>query len=66
MPVTEAADGTIVTPNHIYVIPPNKLMTIEGHILRLSPRDASRVGHMPVDLFMRVLAEELGNRAIPA
>ena len=64
MPVAEVTDGTKVAPNHVYVIPPNKLMTIEGHNLRLSPRDASRGAHMPIDHFMRVLAEELGNRAI--
>jgi len=64
MPVTEVTDPTKVAANHVYVIPPNKLMTIEDHNLRLSPRDASRGGHMPIDHFMRVLAEELGNRAI--
>jgi two-component system, chemotaxis family, CheB/CheR fusion protein len=64
MPVAEVTDGTKVAPNHVYVIPPNKLMTIEGHNLRLSPREVSRGAHMPIDHFMRVLAEELGNRAI--
>jgi two-component system CheB/CheR fusion protein len=64
MPVTEVTDGTRVTANHVYVIPPNALMTIDGHVLRLSPRDLARGGHMPIDHFMRVLAEELGSRAI--
>ena len=64
MPVTEVTDGTKVASNHVYVIPPNKLMTIEDHSLRLSPRDASRGAHMPIDHFMRALAEGLGNRAI--
>jgi two-component system, chemotaxis family, CheB/CheR fusion protein len=64
MPVTEVTDGTRVAPNHIYVIPPNALMTIDDHTLRLSPRELSRGGHMPIDHFMRVLAEDLGNRAI--
>src|SRR5271167_1515966 len=49
MPVTEVTDGTKVASNHVYVIPPNKLMTIEDHSLRLSPRDASRGAHMPID-----------------
>jgi two-component system, chemotaxis family, CheB/CheR fusion protein len=64
MPVTEVTDGTRVAPNHVYVIPPNKLMTIDDHTLRLSPRDASRGAHMPIDHFMRALAEELGNHSI--
>ncbi len=64
MPVTEVTDGAKVVANHIYVIPPNKLLTIEDHVLRLSPRDPSRGAHMPIDHFMRALAAELGNRAI--
>ena len=57
MPVTEVKDNTKVAPNHVYVIPPNALMTIDDHSLRLSPREVSRGGHMPIDHFMRALAE---------
>lgn len=64
LPVTEVIDGTKVAPNHVYVIPPNRLMTIDDHSLRLSPRDASAGVHMPIDHFMRALAEELGNHSI--
>ena len=64
MPVAEVTDGTQVAPNHIYVIPPNKQMTIDDHHLRLGPREPSRGGHMPIDHFMRGLAEVLGNRAV--
>jgi two-component system CheB/CheR fusion protein len=64
MPVSEVTDGVKVAPNHIYVIPPNKLMSIDDHRLRLSPREMSRGGYMPIDHFMRGLAEALGNRAI--
>lgn len=64
MPVTEVTDGTKVAANHVYVIPPNKLMTIDDHSLRLSPRDASPGVPMPIDHFMRVLAEELGSHSI--
>ncbi len=64
IPVTEVTDGIKVVPNHVYVIPPNKLMTIDDHSLRLSPRDASRGTHMPIDHFMRALAEVLRNHSI--
>ncbi len=64
MPVTEVTDGAKVAPNHIYVIPPNKMVTIEDHSLRLNPREFSRGGHMPIDHFMRGLAEAVGNCAI--
>src|SRR5215467_1187127 len=64
MGVKEVANGMRVEPNHIYVIPPNAVMSISNHSLRLSPREESRSLHMPIDHFMRALAEELGNRAI--
>jgi two-component system CheB/CheR fusion protein len=36
MPVVEATDGLRVEANHVYIIPPNKYMTIAGGFLRLS------------------------------
>jgi len=38
MPVVEVSDGLTVVPNHVYVIPPNKNMTIRKGNLRLTPR----------------------------
>jgi two-component system CheB/CheR fusion protein len=64
MPVTEVSEGIAVEPNHVYVIPPNALMSISGQTLHLSPREESRGMHMSVDHFMRALAEQKGNRAI--
>jgi two-component system CheB/CheR fusion protein len=64
MPVTEVTDGLSVEPDHVYVIPPNASMTISDHTLHLGPREESRGAHMPVDHFMRSLAEQKGNRAI--
>ena len=64
MTVTEVSDGLPVKPNHVYVIPPNAAMSISDHTLHLSPREESRGAHMAVDLFMRSLAEQKGNRAI--
>ena len=64
MPVAEVTDGVRVAPNHVYVIPPNKLMTMDDHKLRLGPRELPGGGHMPIDHFMRSLAEVLGNRAV--
>jgi two-component system CheB/CheR fusion protein len=53
-----------VERNHVYVIPPNATMAISNHSLLLRPREESRGLHMPIDHFMRALAEEHGNRAI--
>src|SRR5580692_649565 len=38
MPVVEVSDGMPVAPNCVYVIPPNKNMTIRKGTLRLAPR----------------------------
>jgi two-component system, chemotaxis family, CheB/CheR fusion protein len=64
MTVTEVSEGLAVKPNHVYVIPPNAMMSISGQTLHLSPREESRGTHMSVDHFMRALAEQKGNRAI--
>ena len=64
MPVTEVSEGIVAKPNHVYVIPPNAMMSISGQILQLGPRVESRGMHMSVDHFMRALAEQKGNRAI--
>jgi two-component system CheB/CheR fusion protein len=64
MSVTEVSDGVHTKPNHVYVIPPNTTMSISGHTLHLAPREESHGLHMPVDHFMRALAEQKGNRAI--
>jgi two-component system CheB/CheR fusion protein len=62
--VKEVTNGMTVEPNHVYVIPPNATMSISNHTLQLSPRGESRGAHMPIDHFMRALAEEQSNRAI--
>jgi two-component system CheB/CheR fusion protein len=64
MIVKEVTDGMRVEPNHIYVIPPDATMSIADHVLRLTPREESRAGRMPIDYFMRTLAEAHGSQAI--
>jgi two-component system, chemotaxis family, CheB/CheR fusion protein len=63
-PVSEVTDGMRVEANHVYVIPPNAMMSISNHTLNLSPREEGSSAHMTIDHFMRALAEEQGNRAI--
>jgi two-component system CheB/CheR fusion protein len=64
IPVHEVADGVVVQPEHIYVIPPNVTMVLKNGKLRLDARVLTRGRHLPLDLFLRSLAEERGNRAI--
>ncbi len=58
MPVTEATDGEAIEPNHVYVIPPNADLRIEGQALHLEARSLTHGQHRPVDVFLHSLAEE--------
>ena len=64
MPVREVTNGMRLEPNHVYVIPPNATMSLSDDTLQIGPRTETRGVHMPIDHFMRRLAEEQGNRAI--
>jgi two-component system CheB/CheR fusion protein len=64
MAVSEVRDGMTVAPNHIFVIPRNRDMTIRGGVLHLSPRAGGRSPHHSIDAFFRSLAEDQNNRAI--
>lgn len=64
MPVQEAKHNAAVEPNHVYVIPHDKDMTIAGGTLCLSERTKSGNLHMPIDQFFRSLAQDCGSRAI--
>jgi two-component system CheB/CheR fusion protein len=64
MPVLEALDQVKVTPNHVYVIPPNRDLAIFHGVLQLSVPEAPRGQRMPIDAFLRSLAEDQGENAI--
>jgi two-component system, chemotaxis family, CheB/CheR fusion protein len=64
IPVQEVADGIKVEPDRIYVIPPNSGMAMKAGTLRLEARALTRGQHMPIDHFLRSLAEDRGNQAI--
>ncbi|NTV95607.1 MAG: PAS domain-containing protein [Thiobacillus sp.] len=64
MPVLEALDQVAVAPNHVYVIPPNRDMAIFHGVLQLSVPEAPRGQRMPIDAFLRSLAEDRGDNAI--
>jgi two-component system, chemotaxis family, CheB/CheR fusion protein len=64
MPVGEVEDGMKVEPDHVYVIPPDASLSISDHTFHLAPRSTTRGVHMPIDQFMRSLAEAQGNCAV--
>ena len=63
MRVMEVRDNTAVEPNHVYVIPPDRSMSLAGGALQLLPREG-RGAHHPVDQFFRALAQERRHQAI--
>ncbi len=65
MPVVVACSNMAVQANHVYVIPPNADLSIEGFTFKVvSPRTMNRASHKQVDLFLTSLAEAMGSRAI--
>jgi two-component system, chemotaxis family, CheB/CheR fusion protein len=64
MSVSEVKNGMHVQANHIYVIPPNSMMSIGNRVLMLNPREDMYATRMTVDYFMRSLAEDQGGRSV--
>ena len=63
-PIVEATQDLAVRPDHIYVIPPNTTMTIASGVLQLEPRGEARGLHLPIDQFLKSLAEDQQSAAI--
>ncbi|HYB20295.1 MAG TPA: chemotaxis protein CheB, partial [Thermodesulfobacteriota bacterium] len=64
MQVLEARDDMRVEPDHVYVIPPNKDMAMSNAKLQLTQPERTRGVRMPIDFFLRSLAEDQGDNAI--
>lgn len=64
MPVREAANNLPVEPNHVYIIPPNKNMTIAQGRLKLAPRRQTAGAHRSIDVFFESLAQDQRERAL--
>ena len=64
MAVVEAADGMIVEPNQVYVMPPHRDIVLERGAIKHLSRPAKSAPHMPVDNFMRSLAAANGKRSV--
>jgi two-component system CheB/CheR fusion protein len=64
MPVAEAEDGQRLLPDHVYVIPPAKALSLADGYLRLTELPRERGRRMTVDLFFRSLADTHGSRSV--
>jgi two-component system CheB/CheR fusion protein len=61
MAVTPAQDGEAIEPGHVYVLPPDTVMTVADGCLALAPRGQER---NVIDVCLASLADEAGERAV--
>lgn len=65
IPVLEIEDDVKIKPDHIYVLPSNKMLVANDGVLQLSPRNTKKNElNLPIDLFFTSLAEIHQSHAI--
>ncbi|KAB2970425.1 chemotaxis protein CheB [Zoogloea sp.] len=64
LPVLEATEGLAVRPDHVYVIPPNTDLSLLQGQLHLIPPLEKRGLRLPIDFFLRTLAEDWQHQAV--
>ena len=62
--VVEATDGGSLVPDHIYVIPPGRYLSVRAGSLHLSPQQASHGARLPFDFLLGSLAAGYGHQTI--
>jgi two-component system, chemotaxis family, CheB/CheR fusion protein len=63
MTVTQVTETVTIKPNHVYVIPPNRSLSMQDGTLVLSEVTRVEERRAPVDIFFRTLADSHGARA---
>jgi two-component system CheB/CheR fusion protein len=64
MPVVQIESSTELEPDHVYVIAPDRELTIRKGVIHSNKPTAPRGHRHPVDVFFRSLAEDQGECAI--
>ncbi|MCV2355631.1 PAS domain-containing protein [Paucibacter sp. B2R-40] len=64
LPVREAEQGLRISPDHVYVIPPNKSMTLTDDRLQLAEPLQPRGLRLPINILFDSLAQAWGARAV--
>jgi two-component system CheB/CheR fusion protein len=64
IPVHRCTDGMQVKPDNIYMIPPRKNLSIFHGRLVLKEKDTVRGINLPIDIFLKSLADDQADRAI--
>ncbi len=62
MLISSAEDGETIFPNHVYLIPPRKVLKVADGKLELG--EAKGTPSLPVDVFLDSLAEQFGERSV--
>jgi two-component system CheB/CheR fusion protein len=63
MPVVEATHGSPLAPDHVYVIPPGRYLSVRAGTLRLSAPEAGQGARLPLDWLIRSLAASCGGQS---
>src|SRR5688500_13662055 len=63
MPVSQVRESVTIEPDHVYVIPPDRSLSMRGGTLVLSEVTSVEERRAPVDIFFRTLADSHGARA---
>ena len=64
IPVKQVTERTVIKPDHVYVVPPDRHLTMEAEYIAVSPNLHMEERRAPVDIFFRTLADQHGPRAI--
>lgn len=64
MPVVQATDGSPIEPDHVYVIPPDSLMSVAEGRVRVQEPSMPGHGQMQIDFLLSSMAAEFGQRAV--
>ena len=63
LPVKAAADGEQILPDHVYVVSPNKEISVSGGLLLVRDLEQTSKDRLPIDYFFRSLAKDQGRNA---
>ncbi|MGK0639764.1 chemotaxis protein CheB [Schleiferia thermophila] len=64
IPIQIIEDGMLIEPNHIYLIPPKKNLSVFHGRLLLEDQRQNKGINLPIDIFFRSLAVDYGKKAI--
>lgn len=64
LPVKEVEDGMRVQANSVYIIPPNRYLTLEDDVLHFPEPESPRRYETAIDIFLRSLASDQREKAV--